>query len=232
MNPTLPITLALLAAGCTTPEPAPTTPEPTAAELQAPEEVRALAADPPPESDLPPTKEGTWSLACGAALELEPAGALQILERDGLRPLGGQAVGTPAISADRRRIVWAHAPVARPETVLSVLACDETRWSEPRTLIEGPGAADRVAISPDGAWVFWFSGASGLPSLWASPFEHGAPKQMTNADLAHEPGSGAPPEGFVPPPHRGPPVVETIADGGYRITWQAPDGLHSVELPR
>ena len=187
----------------------------------------------PPETDLGPQAAGAWSLACGAALELEPGGALQILEPAGLRPLGGQAVGAPAISEDRARVAWSHAPQARPETVVSVLSCDDGAWGEPRTLVEGPGSPDRVAISPDGAWVVWVTGASGFAALWAAPFVGGDATQLTSVGVDKASATpGNPPAGFIPVPHRGPPVLEALTDGGYEVTWQTPEGLHSVELPR
>jgi hypothetical protein len=217
----------LLLAACTTAEQPPVSERAPAASSAAPAEVL------PAESDLPPQAAGSWSLACGAALELEPSGPLQILEPAGLRPLEGQAVGEPAISDDRARVAWSHAPQARPETVVSVIACDGERWSEPRTLVSGPGSPDRVAISPDGAWVVWVSGASGLAALWAAPFEGGDSTQLTSVGVDKAKASpGSPPPGFVPVPHRGPPVIEALPEGGYQATWQAPEGLHSVELPR
>jgi hypothetical protein len=221
----------LLLGACTVTE------QPREQPLSASEMAAALAGTQPqtlpPETDLPPQAAGSWSLACGAALELEPGGALQILEPAGLRALGGQAVGEPALSDDHRRVAWSHAPQARPETVVSVMSCDGDRWGEPRTLVEGPGSPDRVAISPDGAWVVWVSGASGVASLWAAPFEGGDAAQLTNTGVDRASAApGSPPPGFVPVPHRGPPVIEALPEGGHRATWQAPEGLHSVGLPR
>jgi hypothetical protein len=225
MEARLPL-LALLLCACSEP---PVSAEPVAG---SPAGVQALREAPPAESDLPPMKQGSWSLACGAALELEPGGPLQLLEREGLRALGGQAVGTPAISADRARLAWSQAPQARPETVVSALSCEGGRWGEPRSLVEGPGAPDRVAISPDGAWVVWVSGASGVASLWAAPFAGGEAQQLTNLGVERSLAApGQPPPGFVAPPHMGPPVIEVLGEGRYRVQWQAPDGEHALELP-
>jgi hypothetical protein len=86
-----------------------------------------------------------------------------------------------------------------------------------------------VAISPDGAWVVWVSGASGLASLWAAPFDGGEPRQLTNEGVVPAGATpGHPPAGFVAPPHQGPPTVERLDDGRYRAAWQAPDGEHSA----
>ncbi len=225
----LPALFLCVACGSPEPTPVPAELQPTA--LSA-EQAQALRQAPPPESDLPPMAAGSWSLACGAALELEPSGPLQLLEPAGLRPLGGQAVGEPALDTAHRRVAWSQAPKARPDTVVSVVACEGDRWGEPRTLVGGPGSPDRVAISPDGAWVVWVSGASGVASLWAAPFDGGDARQLSNRGVAREAASpGAPPAGFVAPPHQGPPVIEPGQAGGYRVSWQAPDGEHSVELP-
>ena len=196
------------------------------------DQARALRDAPPPESDLPPTRDGKWSLACGAGLELEPGGTLTLYTRDGARKIGGEVVGDPAVATDAMRFAFAHAPVARPETVVATMACTDGAWGEPAALAEGEGAPDRVGISPDGAWVVWFSGASGLPSLWAAPFEGGDPTQLTNVEVDPAGASpGQPPAGFVPPPPRGTPTVETVTAGGYLVRWDSPQGEQRVELP-
>jgi hypothetical protein len=225
---TLPSALFLLLACSPDPEPTLVV-NPTPIRQQT---LHALGQDPPPESDLPPLAAGSWSLACGAALDLQASGPLEILERGGLRTLGGQAVGTPAVDKARTRFAWAHAPQARPETVVSVMRCEGRAWGEPRTLVEGPGSPDRVAISPDGAWVVWVSGVSGVASLWAAPFEGGDPIQLTSADIdAAQASPGSPPPGFLAPPHKAPPSIELLETGRYRVSWLAPDGEHSLELP-
>ncbi len=197
-----------------------------------PDQARALREAPPPESDLPPTRDGTWSLACGAAMQLEPGGTLTLFTRDGARRIGGEVVGDPAVAGDAMRFAFGHAPVARPETVVATMACVDGAWGEPATLVEGPGSPDRVAISSDGAMVVWFSGASGLTSLWAVPFEGGDAQQLTNLGVTRDDApSGQPPQGFVPPPHRGAPSIEALDDGHYRVIWDSPNGEQAVELP-
>jgi len=112
------------------------------------------------------------------------------------------------------------------------MACEGDRWGEPRTLVQGHGSPDRVAISPDGAWVAWVSGASGVAALWAAPSTGGDPVQLTSVGADRKTASpGEPPAGFVAVPHQGPPIIEHADGGGYRVQWQAPDGEHSVELP-
>lgn len=205
--------------------------EPKASPNLPVDQARALRDAPPPESDLPPTREGKWSLACGAGLELQPGGALTLYTRAGTRKVGGEVVGEPAVADNAQRFVFAHAPVARPETVVATMSCLDGAWGEPVTLAEGEGAPDRVGISHDGTWVVWFSGASGLPSLWAAPFEGGDARQMTNVGIEASGASpGQPPAGFVPPPQRGAPSVEALEGGGYLVSWDSPDGPQRAEL--
>ncbi|MFH1466193.1 MAG: hypothetical protein ABIO70_17540 [Pseudomonadota bacterium] len=237
MIPALPegapmLLFSLLALAACAPQPeAPTVGQvaPAAAEADT---LRALRASPPPEADLPPTDEGHWSLACGAALTLEPGGQLQLFTREGVRPLEGVTVGEPAVSADGKRLAWSRAPSQPPETEIAVLACEGGAWAAPCRLAGGPGSPDRVAITPDGAWVLWFSSAGGVPALWAAPFAGGDPKQITNRGVTREGAApGQPPAGFVPPPHMGAPRVEALGDGRYLARWEAPDGPHTAELP-
>jgi hypothetical protein len=222
--------LPLLALDGCAPEPSP----PGAQEARGPAtaEPASLPTALPPETDLPPTATGRWSLACGAALDLAPGGRLELFSRAGLRRLGGEVVGRPAVSADGRRIAFSHAPEVRPETEIAIVACEDGTWGEVAPLARGPGSPDRVAISPDGAWVAWFSGASGLPSLWVAPFYGGDALQVTNAGVRLEGAApGQPPAGFVPPPHLDPPAIEALGQGRYRARWLAPDGEHASEWP-
>ena len=233
--------LALILVACPPPPPrapplaarAPATALQPPAELPALTRERALAlrTAPPPESDLPPLAEGDWSLDCGAALELEPGGKLVLYERTGPRRLGGEVVGLPAIDARARRLVFSHAPQARPETEIAAVACSDGAWGEPRSLAPGPGSPDRPAISPDGEQVVWVSGASGLPSLWTVAFTGGELRQISNQGLERATQPGQPPAGFIAPPEQGPARVDPMGQGSYRVSWQGADGEHSVELP-
>ena len=103
------LSIAVLCGACGGPEqPVPAVQPAVLSPEQVQEPIEAL----PPETDLPPMAAGTWSLACGAALELVASGPLQLVEPAGLRPLGGQAVGEPAVDQARERVAWSQAPMA------------------------------------------------------------------------------------------------------------------------
>jgi hypothetical protein len=203
-------------------------PAPVAAEPPA-----LVRPDPlPPETDLPPLEEGEWTLACGATLRLVPGGRLSLEDAAGARLLGKEVVGLPALSADGRRVVFAHAPIARPETVISAVTCEGDAFGEVRLLVEGPGSPDRPTLSPDGRVVAWFSGATGIASLWTRPFEGGRPEQRTNVGLERFPRRpGRAPEGFVPPPRADAARFEALPSGGMRLVWEAAEGPQRLDLP-
>jgi hypothetical protein len=136
--------------------------------------------------------------------------------------LAENALGAPAIDAAGRHLV---ASVERADGV-SLQAWSHTggRWVGPRQLVTDVGRPDRPALSLDGQRVAYVSGATGVSSVYIVPFDGGTPRQLTNASLTRQP--GMPPDGFVPPPHRGPPVF--LAD---TLVWDAPDGPQSVALP-
>lgn len=204
--------------------------EPSTTPLAAP----PLVARPsvlPPETDLPPLDEGHWTLACDAELQLIPGGRLTLQDPDGERLLAREAVGLPAISQDGLRLAWSHAPVARPDMVISVAACEAERFGQERILVDGPGSPDRPAISPEGDLVAWFSGATGIASLWTASFNGGPRVQRTNIGLERlkrRPGHA--PEGFVAPPRRGAPLFQRRSTGSLVLTWDSPSGLETLEL--
>lgn len=97
-----------------------------------------------------------------------------------------------------------------------------------------PGAEELEVVSPDGAWVGFVAGASGLAAVWAAPMPVGdalgTPVQLTNVGLESVPRvPGQPPPGFVPVPD---------ADRGLRwrddrtLVWTAAGVEHSVQVPR
>ena len=167
--------------------------------------------------------DGAWPLARGARL-VQVGGALSLEWGDDARPLADEMVGAPAISADGTRLAFAHRGPTQTDAV-SVLDRVELTDRGPVTQrMVSTGAPDRVAISPDGAWVVYVHNATGLASLWAAPFDGGAPVQLTNAGLQRTPGEA--PLGFVAPPVDGPPEVS--AD---EVWWTSPDGEHAAVLP-
>ncbi len=88
-------------------------------------------------------------------------------------------------------------------------------------LTDWPGYEDRPVFSPDGSRLAFFSGRTGLPSLYVvslaqapAPLDSTAATQLTNVGLETRKRVGAPPEGFVPPPDDG---KVSWTDAG--ITW-------------
>jgi hypothetical protein len=212
----------------------------------------ACAPEPPPgpETDVQPHRDEEWAVASGGRLVLsgatltfeageeaeasEASGAGEDAEAAGAasgRPgenvprvtiLAEELVGEPAIAADGAR--WALSRKG-PGPGLSVLDGVElgVEGLQQTTLIT-EGAPDRVAISADGQWLAWVSGATGIASVWAMPFAGGPAVQLTNRDLVRVP--GVEPVGFVPPPHLGPLLIEDDV-----VRWTSPAGPHEVPLP-
>lgn len=98
-----------------------------------------------------------------------------------------------------------------------------------------PGAEELEVRSPDGAWVAFVSGTTGIASVWAVPMPTAdvpkpTPVQLTNVGIERTKRTpGQPPAGFVP-------VPETA--NGLRwvddrtVAWTAGGQEYSVEVPR
>lgn len=88
------------------------------------------------------------------------------------------------------------------------------------------GNPDRVTLSPDGAWVAYVAGTTGIASVWlVEAREGGVPRQLTNVGLEDRPREpGKPPEGWVAPPHED----GSLRFDGELVRWDAPDGPHQV----
>jgi hypothetical protein len=181
----------------------------------APEPIRLA------ETEGQPPNHGEWAAAHDTTL-VQLDGAV-FAERAGARqPVAAEMVGSPSISDDGAHIVLAHRGEGASASVLDTLTLESTGLTQHRLV--DIGAPDRVGISPDGAWVAYVNGISGLASVWAIPFAGGTPTQLTNVDLERVPGQA--PVGFVPPPHDSP---LRIVD--HTVVWRSPDGEHIVALP-
>ena len=197
------LTLLSLLASCTSFEP----PQPTQEILLE-------------ESDALPRLRAEWAVAGGALLQLRD-GTLRMVDGEGEWTLADRVIGPVALDDDGDRLAYCR----RGDGVaLSSIEVWEHRrggaWTGPRVLAGG----DRPALSPDGETVAFVSGHTGIASVWVMPFAGGEPIQLTNRDLTRIPGQA--PEGFVPPPHRGP-----LRFDGDRLVWESPDGGQEVGLP-
>ena len=98
-----------------------------------------------------------------------------------------------------------------------------------------PGAEELEVLSPDGSWVAFVAGTTGIASVWAVPMPTAAnpkptPVQLTNVGLESVKRTpGEPPAGFVP-------VPETAK--GLRwidqrtIGWSAAGEDYTAQVPR
>ena len=97
-----------------------------------------------------------------------------------------------------------------------------------------PGAEELEVRSPDGAWVGFVAGASGLAAVWAAPMPTGTqpatPVQLTNVGLESVPRTpGSPPLGFVPVPDTAGGLA--WADDS-TLVWTAAGVSYRVTVPR
>ena len=136
-------------------------------------------------------------------------------------------LGVPSVSGDGTRVAWSRRPDDGDTARIEVVEVVGGRWSQARVLVEGPGRPDRVALDPAGTRVAYVGDDGGIAALFVAPFAGGEPVQLTNLGLGVLPREpGQPPPGFVPVPHRAPPVFD-----GDTLRWEAEDGPHAVELP-
>ncbi|MES2644065.1 MAG: hypothetical protein V4850_31555 [Myxococcota bacterium] len=155
------------------------------------------------EGDRPFAGTGTWDLE-GRAITLT-AGTLYA---DGL-PILAHVYGDPVAG---EKVLWVPAdPGEGDGGIYAVRIHDGEALVMP---LLTTGRPDRLALSPDGATLVYVGGHSGIASVWAVPTVAGAPRQLTNVGVLPTPGGA--PEGFVPPPERGP-----VRFDGARIVWTA-----------
>jgi len=212
-NPILLVFLLLL--GCAA-DPAPQPgPEPVAA-------ADAVVA----ERSAIPDRRGSVEVAQNCTLWWA-AERMELACQERVPAVASHLVGVPAVNADGTRVAWSHRPDDGDTTRIEVVEVVDGRWSRERVLVDGPGRPDRVALDPAGTRVAYVGNDGGIAALFVVPFAGGEPVQLTNLGLGALPREpGQPPPGFVPVPHRAPPVFD-----GDTLRWEAEDGPHAVELP-
>ncbi|MFT4625017.1 MAG: hypothetical protein ACI8PZ_003683 [Myxococcota bacterium] len=161
---------------------------------------------------------GEWALAGGHRIVADASGLR--IEGPSAQVLSGELLGAPAVAPNGRFVFSERVGEAR----LRAVQRDGTEWAVHTVVAAGdPG---RAAISNDGDTIAYVASAGGLPAVFVVPFSGGEPVQLTNVGVSHDPSRGGPPPGFVPPPHEAP-----LAFEGDTVTWTAPDGRHTVEVP-
>jgi len=96
------------------------------------------------------------------------------------------------------------------------------------------GAEDGEAVSPDGRWVAFVGGDTGIASVWAVAIPTpgaapGKPIQLTNVGLESAPRQpGQPPAGFVPVPDAAP--LRWLDDR--TVAWEARGVTYTAEVSR
>ena len=185
----------------------------------APTAKSAWQKELPPETDSLPVWQGTWPLSGGQVLRQNETGLWLERGPQDSQLLAQEPIGTPALNAESTRMVFTKrdpAPIVQGQ----LMACQAPEW-DCQVVAHG----DRAAISSDGTQIAWVDVETGLASVWVASFDGHDRVQLTNVGVVSA-GTGAPPPGFVPPPHQGPLSFEQT-----RLTWNSPDGPQSVELP-
>jgi hypothetical protein len=175
------------------------------------------------EAGAPPRLHASWPLFDGAAVRLED-GRLSLEQGPDSWPVATDVIGVPTLDAEGTRFVYCRQAVGLGLSSIEAWGrTEDGSWDGPRVLDDH---ADRPAISPDGERVAFVSGRTGVASIWLVPFAGGEAMQLTNVALEDRRVPGQPPDGFVAPPHQGPPRFD-----GDALVWDAPDGHHRVVLP-
>ena len=163
--------------------------------------------------DFGPRAQGRWLPSDEYELILNKGGLLELRRSDKLLWSVGGLLGEPSFDASGRRFAFCRRTDAGTE--ISMLELLDDRWSTPRSLVSGRGDPDRPALSPDGKYLSYVSGVTGIASLWLLELMGGAGTQLTNVGI--EQGlRGAAPQGFVPVPEREPASFE-----GDLLVWSA-----------
>ncbi len=164
-----------------------------AAETVTPEP--GVAMDGTPDTTL---REGLWTFEINA-------GTARLTGPRTLE-LGPDVLQGVAFRPDQSAVVFARTASA---PLPDLFAVDLETGSEVQ-LTDWIGFEDRPAFSPDGTRLAFFSGRTGLASLYVASLpqplatlDAASVTQLTNVGLETKKRIGAPPEGFVPPPDDG-----------------------------
>lgn len=169
-------------------------------------------SDLPPETDLVPVWDGSWTLSDGTLLRQDATGLWLGDDR-----VATEVIGTPALDDAGATVLFTHRDDLAVVSTLVLLRAPD--WT-PEALTTA-GSPDRGAVSPDGTQIAWVSGATGVAAVYWAPIDQ-APTQLTNLDFT----PGQPPSDWTPPPHAGP-----LRFDGPALVWESPEGPQRVALP-
>lgn len=149
------------------------------------------------------------SVAAGGSLNTSPVwvpgrrALLFVSDREGGRDIyelyltgTGAAIGVPrrittglnpdrlSISADGRRISWSEYTESSNIWSLALPSRDSAAFTLARPVTSGTQQIETVAISSDGAWLYYDSNRSGHSNIWRQPLSGGAPEQLTTDSFA------------------------------------------------
>jgi hypothetical protein len=174
----------------------------------ADEPVAGVAMDGIPDASV---ASGDWTMESRAGHATLRSGS-RILD------LGEGVLPDVAFSADGSRFAWA----AATDSPLADLWVMDLASGARSRVVDWPSAEHRPVFSPDSTRLDFFSGHTGLESLFVADLSTGEITQLTNLDLKkiH---LGRPPEGFVPPPTAASPVWTTD-----RVEWESDSGRISI----
>lgn len=155
----------------------------------------------PEDHGLNPILNDAWGLTCADIL-LEN-GTLSIRSNSNTFTFK-EVVGSPSI--ENNIIVFAHAPIARPDTILVLGNCNNDNFSYD-TLVN-KGNPDRPVLSDDTTKVAYFSGETGISALYVVDTVSKQSKQLNNFDKVN----------FEQPPVTSPSFKKGL------ISWKTPSG--------
>jgi Tol biopolymer transport system component len=84
-----------------------------------------------------------------------------------------------AISADGRRLAWSVYTESANVWAVAIPGGDSVRISEARPVTSGTQNIESVAVSRDGAWLYYDSDRGGSSAIWRQPLAGGPPEQVS-----------------------------------------------------